>query len=604
MSKRIDTIKTRRQRRKTAPTHRTDTRRAGARWWRQLRQDLRVLARLFPWNVSAVLIAVIAITAVLFEETYNHTLLPGDLPITYVKAVYAVLNMIAFQITYADMPTSPALDIYFVIVPLIGIPLLLAFGLNILNILRVFFVRGERGQAWQEALAATVERPIVVCGLGRVGYRIAEQLLDLGQPVIGIDTATSPLVTILIERGMPCIIGDVHDKEVLRRAGVPRAQAVLACTNQDLINIEAVFHVRELNPQARIVLRLFEDSIADEIQATFDVKAVISRSAVAAAAFAHAAIGMEVLETFDLKDRAYFLTRLTLDATSPLVGTRLGATADVYDVTVVCLERDGRIRVEPEEETTLQAGDALFIFAEMERAGELARRYRAESTVGPILVCGLQHTGYRVVNALLALQQPVIALNFAPEALAEHLRAHGAPVVYGDFRQHTVLEQAGLRTASALVACSEDDMVNFETLLRARELAPGLRVVMRIFEESLGEQLQRAFAIDAVYSTSAIAAPLFVAEALNMHIVQPVTVSSAQFGIPQSIAHLTIEATSRLHRVAIADLTREADLTVLLHIHEDNVYIPPDPTCVLVPEDEIVVLASEEKLRELETGNW
>ena len=567
MSKDTDAMETHLRRRKIAPTRRAGTRATGARWWRQFCQDLRVLARLVPWKVSAVLVVGVALIAVLFEETYNHTLMPGDVPITYVKAVYAVLNMIAFQVTFADMPTSPALDIYFVIVPLIGIPLLLAFGLNILNILRIFFIRGERGQAWQEALATTVERPIVVCGLGRVGYRIASQLLDLDQPVVGIDTTMSPLVTILIERGMPCIIGDVHDKEVLRRAGVPRAQAVLACTNQDLVNIETVFHVRELNPQARIVLRLFEDSIADEIQETFDVKAVISRSAVAAAAFAHAAVGMEVLETFNLKGHTYFLTKLTLEATSPLVGTRLGAMADAYDVTVVCLEREGHMHIEPEDETTLRAGDTLFVFAEMKHAGELARKRQNIPETGPILVCGLQHTGYRVVNALLALRQPVVALDFAPDVLAEQLRERGVPVIYGDFRQHAVLEQAGVRAATALIACGENDMVNFEALLRARELAPELRVVMRIFEESLGEQLQRAFAIDAVYSTSALAAPEFVAEAINLYVVQPVTVSGAQFGTPQSIAHLTVEANSHLHHAAIGDLTREADLTVLLHIH-------------------------------------
>lgn len=581
---------------KTRQPHHRKT--AFARWWRQFCQDLRVLARLFPWNVSAVLIVVIAITAVLFEETYNHTLMPGDLPITYVKAVYAVLNMIAFQITYADMPNSPALDIYFVIVPLVGIPLLLAFGLNVLNILRIFFVRGERGQVWQEALAATVEHPIVVCGLGRVGYRIADQLLDLEQPVVGIDTTMSPLVTMLEERGMPCIIGDIHDKEALRRAGVARAKTVLACTNQDLVNIEAVFHVREMNPLARIVLRLFEDSIADEIQATFDVKAVISRSAVAAAAFAHAAIGMEVLETFGLNEHTYFLTKLTLEPTSPLVGTPLGAMADACDVTVVCLEREGRLSVEPDDDVALRAGDTLFVFAEMQRAGELARQRQSTPEAGPVLVCGLQHTGYRVVNALLDLRQPVVALDFAPDVLAEQLHERGAPVIYGDFRQHAVLEQAGIHNAAALVACSEDDMVNFETLLRARELAPDLRVVMRIFEESLGEQLQRAFAINAVYSTSAIAAPLFVAEALNARIVQPVTVSDTQLGGPLSIARLTVEANSRLHRAVIADLTREDDMTVLLHIREDEVYIPPNPAHILAPNDEIVVLASEEKLRE------
>lgn len=567
-------------------------------WWGQFCQDLKVFVRLFPWKVSAVLIVGVLLTAILFEDTYNRTLPPGDTPLSHVKAVYAVLNMIAFQITFADMPRSSALDFYFVIVPLVGIPLLLVFGVNILNILRIFFVRGERGPLWQEALAATVERPIVVCGLGRVGYRIASQLLDLGQPVVGVDIVASPLITMLIERGMPCIIGDIHDKEMLRRAGVSRAQTVIACTNQDLVNIEAIFHVRELNPQARIVLRLFEDHIADKIQATFDVRAVISRSAVAAASFAHAALGMEVLETFNLKEQTYFLTQLTLEPTSPLVGVALGAAAEACDVTVVCLERAGQLTVEPEAASVLRAGDTLFVFAEMARAGELVRQRRQAAAGGPVLVCGIQHTGFRVVNALVDLQQSVVALHTAPDVLVEQLHARDIPVVYGDFRQHAVLEQAGIHTATALIVCSEDDMLNFETLLRARELAPTLRVVMRIFEESVGEQLQRAFAIDAVYSTSAIAAPAFVAEALNTRIVQPVAVSGMQFGGPLFIAHLTVAANSRLHGLTIADLMREDDLTVLLHIHADEVYIPPNPAHVLAPEDEIVVLASEEKLRD------
>ncbi|MBN2393281.1 MAG: NAD-binding protein [Anaerolineae bacterium] len=573
-------------------------------WWQQFRQDLRVLTRLFPWKVGAVLIVGIALTAVLFEGTYNHTLRPGEMRITYVKAVYAILNMMAFQVSFADIPSSPALDIYFVIVPLIGIPLLLVFGVNILNILRIFFVRGERGQAWQEALAATVERPIVVCGLGRVGYRIANQLLDLGQPVVGIDTTTSPLVTALIEHDMPFIAGDIHDKDILQRAGVTRARTVLVCTNHDLVNIEAVFHIREMNPDARIVLRLFEDSIAGEIQNTFNVKAVISRSAVAAAAFAHAALGMEVLETFALNEHTYFLTKLTLAQTSPLTGNPLGTTADAYDVTIVCLHREGRMFVEPDEEMALRTGDTLFVFAEMERAGELARQRERNgaSAAGPVLVCGIQHTGYRVVNALLDLHQPVIALDFGADTLAEQFHERDVPILYGDFRQHAVLERAGVRTAAALIACSENDMTNFETLLRARELNPGLRVVMRIFEESLSEQLQRAFAIDAVYSTSAIAAPAFVAEALNRYYVQPVSIDGIQLGESVNIARLAIEANSPLHRATIAGLTSEDDLTVLLHIRSGQVHIPPDPACVLAPGDEIVILASEEKLCGLEIG--
>lgn len=580
------------------------------RWWRRLRQDLRVLARLFPWQAGGALAVGIAVMALIFQQTYNRGGVNGATPLSYVKAVYAILNMMAFQVSFADMPEGPALDAFFVVVPVIGIPLLLVFGASILTVLRIFFVRGERGQLWQEALAATVEHPIVVCGLGRVGYRIASRLLDLGQPVVGIDTTSSPLVAALIERDMPYIAGDIHDQEVLRRAGVARAETVLVCTDQDLVNIEAVSHVRELNPDARVVLRLFEDQIADEIQATFDVKAVISRSAVAAVAFAHAAIGMEVVETFNFNAQTYFLTKLSLNVTSPFAGSTLGAVADQSDVTVVCLYREGRTFIEPGPDTLLRVGDTLFAFTEMSRASALARQQitaQQQKTAplaagagpviapGPVIVCGIKHTGYRVVNNLLALNHPVVAMDFEPDELAEQLRRRGVPIIYGNFRQHATLEQAGIRDATAIIACTEDDMVNFETALRARELNPSIRVVMRIFEESLGERLQHAFNIDAVYSTSAIAAPAFISAALDTHLVHEVDVGDAQF----RIARLMVASGSRLHRATIADLNREDDLTVLLHARMDDIHIPPDPDAALAPGDEIIVLASQAKLHEI-----
>lgn len=557
-----------------------------------------MLARLFPWRVGGLLAVGIATMALFFQCVYNANV-PGADHLSYVKAIYAILNMLAFQVSFADMPAGPALDAFFVIVPLIGIPLLLVFGANILTVLRIFFVRGERGQLWQEALAKTVEHPIVICGLGRVGYRIAEQLLDLGRPVVGIDTTASPLVAALVARDMPYIAGDIHNQEVLRRAGVARAQTVLVCTDRDLVNIEAVFHVRELNPNATIVLRLFEDQIADEIQATFDVKAVISRSAVAAVAFAHAAVGMEIVGTFSLNERTYFLTKLPLESTSPLAGHAVGPVAETSNLTIVCLYREGRAFNEPDASTVLRPGDTLFAFTEMNHASALAR-HRPEqrnSTVGtaPALVCGIQHTGYRVVNALLALNHPVIALDAKPGPLAEKVRERGVPVIYGNFREYATLGQAHIRDAAAIIACTEDDMVNFETALRARELNPSIRVVMRIFEESLGEQLQQAFNIDAVYSTSAIAAPAFVSAALDTHLTLEVAVG----GVQMHVAHIAVTPASCLYRTTIADLTREDDLTVLLHTRAGVVDLPPNPDTVLKPGDEIIVLATPEKLAEV-----
>ncbi len=571
------------------------------RWWEQLRQDVQVLALLFPWRVAGALIGGIAVAAVLYRLVYNRIIWP---PISYVKALYAILNMMLFQIAYTDIPETPALDPFFIIVPLIGFPILLVFGANILNILRIFFVRGDRGQDWQKARVQTIERPILICGLDHLGYRIAERFLDWGRPVVAIAEAPTPLVTELLDRGLPVIYGDVRNVDVLQCAGAERAQTVLVCTSHDLVNLEVVYHIRALNRGAPIVLRLFEDEIADEIQRSFDVKAIVSRSQVASQTFAHAAIGLEVLETFTLRYRTYVLAKLPLREPLLRDGATVGALADRWDMSIVALHRADRLWMEPAVTMTLQAKDVLFVFTPVERLTALLRAEGMASALlplsppvseAPVLVCGLGHTGYRIVNALEAMDYSVVGLAFAPDRLSQRLEEEGLAMMYGDFRRPSMLEEAGVHQARALIACDEDDMVNFETTLRARELRADLRVVMRMFEATLGEELQRTFDIDAVYSTSALAAPAFVAAALDIHVAQSVLVGEQRL----FIARIQIKPLSRLLGDHTGALTDEQDLTVLLHARGETIQVPPGPDQRLAPGDEIVVLASEAKLRDL-----
>jgi len=586
------------------PNHHRETL---TRWQRRLGQDLRVLRKLFPWRVGLALVAGIAATAYVFQQAYLSAYNLVATEFSYIKAVYAILNMATFQVSFSDIPHGPKLDLFFILVPVVGIPLLLIFGANLLHVVRVFFVRRERGQAWQRALATTVASPIVVCGLGRVGYRVAGELLDMRRPVVGLDKADSPLIQSLMDRGLPVILGDVRNQDVLIGAGVKRAPTVIVCTHDDLANIEAAFHVHRLNKDAHIVLRLFEDEIADDIRGRFQVETILSRSAIAAQAFAHAALGVAVLESFQVDGATYVLAEVPISSASPLRSQSLGTIARANQATIVCLYRDGRLLLEPAPDTILDTGDELFLFTDVERLALLSDTVRPSAGAAqqekPVLVCGLGHTGYRVVKALRTLGRPVVALDFEPGRLAERLEEMQVDVFYGDFRRTTILEEAGIRSAEAIILCTEDGMANFETALRARESAPGVRVIMRIFEEPLGTQLQQAFDIDAVYSTSALAAPAFVAAALKIHLTQSVTLGDQVY----LIARMTIETLSDLSRQPIDRLNQQNDLTVLLHKRGNEVLIPPDSRVYLRAEDEIVILATRQRLREIDLrnrGNW
>lgn len=577
------------------------------RAWFRFKRDATVFAHHFPWLLAFGLLCSILGTAYLFQWRYNQVQPEGadHQYLTYTKAVYAVLNMTFLQLTYADMPPGAELDLFAVIVPPVGLLLFTFLGLRVVRFIRIAFVRTERGQEWQEAvIKSTARNHMIICGLGRVGYRVARQLLlEYHQPLVGIEETPSTLVAELMAADLPVIFGDAENEETLKKAGIERARVVLVCTNKDFVNLGIALKARELNEQARIILRLFEDEIVDDLKASLKVDAIISRSAVAALSFTYAAIGGEIIETFQLGERAYVLARIPLDVTSPMVGRTIAEVAEAQDVTVVCHHCTRTLMVEPDPETVLQPGENLFIFTTVERLIPLieAGVKPGESAMDPegvILVCGLGHTGYRVVTNLLNLGRRVAALDFGPERLSGRLSELGVPLKYGDLRWKSTLLEAGLEHATAIVVCTEDDMTNLQIALRARGLKPNIRVVMRIFDDNLGQHLRQTFAINAVFSTSALAAPDFVSAALNRMNVRMVNIE----GIEQAIVRLQVTM-SALYDVMVMDLQKEEGLSVLLHARAGQVTIPPDPQTRLRVDDEIVVMAVPEKLEELNHHN-
>jgi Trk K+ transport system NAD-binding subunit len=76
-------------------------------------------------------------------------------------------------------------------------------------------------------------------------------------------------------------------------------------------------------------------------------------------------------------------------------------------------------------------------------------------------------------------------------------------------------EEAGVAHARGLALVAQDDVGNLHAALRATELNPGLRMVIRMFNISLGRQIRTLFADCTVLSDSTIAAPWFVAAALG-----------------------------------------------------------------------------------------
>lgn len=131
-----------------------------------------------------------------------------------------------------------------------------------------------------------------------------------------------------------------------------------------------------------------------------------------------------------------------------------------------------------------------------------------------IVVCGLGHVGVRVVESLLHLGAPVVAIERRPtESFGPDLERRGVPVIYGDARRDELLIEAGIRRAKAVVCATDDDLTNLEVAIDARRENPEIRVVMRMFDKRVASKVGGALAFDETFSTSSLAGPLIALQA-------------------------------------------------------------------------------------------
>jgi Trk K+ transport system NAD-binding subunit len=146
----------------------------------------------------------------------------------------------------------------------------------------------------------------IVCGMGDVGYRVAELLRRLGEEVVVLTLqAREERQRKAEELGIRILTGDARVDQNLHDAGLASAKLLIAATDQDLVNIEVALDARRMRPDMPVVIRLFDQGLARQLEGTFDVQRALAMSALAAPSFAAAALGEAILGTFSFQGAPY-----------------------------------------------------------------------------------------------------------------------------------------------------------------------------------------------------------------------------------------------------------------------------------------------------------
>jgi Trk K+ transport system NAD-binding subunit len=283
--------------------------------------------------------------------------------VSFPRACYSVFLMVFLE-SGLDFPDEWYLQPSFFLLPIIGLG---AVADSVVRLAYLMFTKKQQLPEWQRMVASLYRNHVVVVGVGKVGYQIIRGLLELHETVVAIDMADrSRLREDVFDLGVPIIQGNARNAKTLEQAGVKVASAVILATSDDLTNLDGGLTARDLNPTARIVLRLFDESLALKVAGAFTLPA-ISTAQVAAPAFIAAATGRKVYHEFRLADQPLHLTDMTIFPAGELVGMSVGVIQSANRVNIVMHQGPSGVNVNPGHEVVLGPGDSILVIAPMDK---------------------------------------------------------------------------------------------------------------------------------------------------------------------------------------------------------------------------------------------
>lgn len=211
---------------------------------------------------------------------------------------------------------------------------------------------------------------VVVCGAGRVGQEVMRRLQLEKAPFVVIELDPA-LVAELREKGILVLEGSATDDEMLERARVAEARAVISALPDDAANLLVTLSVKNMNPRARVVAR------ANGPQAEKKLRQVGADNVVSPAVIGGCRMALSALKPIsvafveslmDTKTTELEIEEMVLPAASPLVGKTLRACRlrEDFGLQVLVIKRGEQILANPAAEEILRAGDLLIVFGAKE----------------------------------------------------------------------------------------------------------------------------------------------------------------------------------------------------------------------------------------------
>jgi len=210
---------------------------------------------------------------------------------------------------------------------------------------------------------------IIIVGAGKVGWNLARELIDKDHEVTLIENNRDRYLSVEQELEHNIQYGDASELWVLERAGIQRADMVIAVTGDDEDNMLICQVAREKYLVEQIIARVNNPRNRQHFD-LLDIKPSVSATDLILRLIEHEVPQYGLVHLLDLQDEGLEIIELQLTDESKVAGERVADLEMPEGSLLISVLRGGRGFV-PGPDTVLEAGDEVLAVLDPGREDDL-----------------------------------------------------------------------------------------------------------------------------------------------------------------------------------------------------------------------------------------
>ena len=390
----------------------------------------------------------------------------------------------------------------------------------------------------------------------------------------------------LYDLNFKVVVGDLGDPETYRRLRIKNA-AMLVANNDDMVNTNISFTVREISKNVPIVTNADVDDSIDILQLAgstyvFQFMKMLGESL--ARRTLGMSMGANVIGKFD-----ELLIAEASAMRTPLEGKTLiqSNLREKTGVTVVGLWERGQFKI-PKPQTRINSTTVLVLAGSVEQLKNYDKNfsiYRDYHTAdAPVLILGGGRVGHAAVQILEERQ-------IAYKVVEKNSRLiKNDRYVQGNAADLETLNRAGIQKAPSVIITTHDDSMNIYLTIYCRQLRPDIQVISRANLDGNISKLHRAGA-DLVMSHASMGANTI----LNLLKPDKVLMFAEGLNIFRAPVHSSLAGKS----LAESQIRKQTGCSVIAIGKNNKMDINPEPSTLLKEHDEMVLIGTSDAEKRL-----